>query len=131
MKYSIKLINAPAHRSEILKIASALKEDLEFKKYQQSRRLSTLTANRTELHNELETLKSDVEKIERYKSGLPAGEDYDDLDRNLVRLKHKVYLVEEKMGRFDVPAILLKELEIKLFEKQRAEIEAFIASVKK
>jgi hypothetical protein len=129
MNYSLSTLTTSEMCDEAINMATEEKEDLAHKKSNLEHKYDDSKDKSVELDADLNVVNTELGALQTVVSTLPDGEAKDLLNTKIKKLEYRKFLLEERSESYGAVAVVEKELEIGMLEKQIAEVEAFIQSV--
>ncbi|MES2730458.1 MAG: hypothetical protein V4714_01875 [Bacteroidota bacterium] len=125
MQYSTNRLTIKADCDALLSIANKQKAELDFKKLSLERNQQGYLERSVQLSSDLQVTQSEITAMETVISGLPAGETKEDMLSRKKKMEYRLFLLEEQNEKYGVIALLEKEMEVSLVEKQLTEVTLF------
>ncbi len=129
MNYSVNKITTLADCDALINLANGERKDLEFKKLQQERAYESVASGSEGVDGEIAAVSSEITGVEMAIANMTDGPIKKEFESRLVKLRHKLYLLEERRERYGVLALVEKEYEINSIEQQLAENVAYLAAL--
>lgn len=129
MNYSVQKLTTPADCNSLLALTNKEKSDLEFRKLSQQRNRDNYLERSTQITSDIAVVKGELAALNTVLLTLPEGEVRDDNVSRKTKLEYRLFTLEEQHENYGVLALLEKEMEISLIEKQLEEIAVFKAAV--
>jgi hypothetical protein len=125
MQYSITRITSKTDCDALLALASKEKGDLDFKKISLERNQQGYLGRSVQLTTDLQVTRTEISALEAVVAGLPEGDVKETNISRKKRMEYRLFTLEEQSEKYGMLALLEKEMQISMIEKQLAEIIVF------
>jgi hypothetical protein len=129
MNYSIEKLSSASDCNALLALANKEQSDLEFRKLSQNRSRDNYLERSSQISTDKTVILGEVNALATVIQTLPEGEVKDDAISRKTKLEYRLFTLEEQNEHYGVLALLEKEMEINLIEKQLQEVNAFKTAV--
>ena len=129
MNYSIEKLSNTSDCNALLALANKEQSDLEFRKLSQNRSRDSYLERSSQITTDKTVIQGEVNALTTVIQTLPEGEVKDDAVSRKTKLEYRLFTLEEQNEHYGVLALLEKEMEISLIEKQLLEVNAFKTAV--
>lgn len=129
MSYNLTALATTADCDALLDIANLEQDDLNFKKTGQQRQYRLATTGSTGIDAGLAGVNSQIAGLETAVATVPEGPAKQDLEDQLVDLRHKKYLLEKRRRSYGTLALVQKEHAIAAIDMQITESVSYIDAV--
>ncbi len=125
MDYSIEQITTLADCDMLLAKANDRKDDLAYKLHGENRQFQTILEGSASIEADLAGVSAEISAIESVLPSL-SGENLEEYESKLQKLRHKKFLLEERRERYGVIGLLEQQFEVNSVQRQQAEIDLYI-----
>ncbi|NJL13363.1 MAG: hypothetical protein HC913_10415 [Microscillaceae bacterium] len=129
MEYSFNQLTTVADCDALLALAGKEKADLEFKQLSLRRSRDSYLERSTQLNSDIQVGESELAALNTVIAGLPEGEIKEDNENRRTRLQFRLFTLNESLEKYGSVALLEKEMEMGLVEKQLEELQLFITAL--
>lgn len=129
MSYSVNKLTTVADCDSVLEIASKEKADLEFRKTSLQRRQQSYSDRSVALEADLAAVTAELSSVTTIIGNLPAGDTKDDMEKRKRKLEYRKFTLEDRSKDFGAIALLEKEMEVAMVQKEIDEVDAFTTAV--
>ncbi len=129
MNYSVEKLTTPTDCDTLMAMANKEKSALEFRKLSLERNRESYLGRSTQLATDISLVNSEIAAFTTILAGLPDGETKEDTISRKKKLEYRLFTLQEQNDNYGVVALLEKEMEISLTEKQLAEIALFSQAI--
>jgi hypothetical protein len=129
MNYSIDQLSTAADCDFLISEATRTRGDLDNKKYTMTRKRQNSSETSTSIEGELASLNAQITAYEAFAPTLPEGKAKQDIEVQIVNLKHKLFLLNNRRANYGLLSAIQLELEINVIEQSIASTDAYIAAV--
>ena len=126
MNYSLNKITTKADCDALISLAGDSLKDLEFKKLQQERQYESVSTGSEGIDAQIAAIGSEITGVETVIAGMSEGPIKKEFESRLVKLRHKLFLLEERRERYGVLALVEKEYTIGCIDQQLDETLIYI-----
>jgi len=125
MSYSMSKLTTPADCNSVLALSNKEKSDLEFKILSLTRNRNQYEERSTQITTDMTLVQGEISALTTVISTLPEGEVKDDTETKRTKLAYRLFTLEQQQENYGVLALLEKEMEIALCQKQLDELAVF------
>jgi hypothetical protein len=129
MIYSIATLTTVAECDSVLAVAEKEKKDLLFRKTSLERQKDAYSLNGQENDEELLATETELTALQGVVSTLPEGKTKADNEKRIRRLDLKKFLLTQKDKDYGSVALLVREFDLGMLNKELEEVEVFIAAI--
>ena len=129
MNYSVAQLTTTTECDAVLAMIAKEKGDLQFRQTGLSRQQTNYADNSVEISTELAAVNAEIAAYTSIMAGLPAGPSKDEAEVKLKKLEYRQFLLSERQEDFGSVALMEKEMELGMVEKQLAELDVFEAAI--
>jgi len=129
MAYSVTQLKTIAECDAVLNMIGKEKADLQFRQTGVQRKQTSYSESSTEIATELTAVNAEITAYESIMASLPAGPAKDDAQAKLKKLQYRQFLLTERKENYGVMALMEKEMDLGMLEKQIAELGVFQTAV--
>ncbi len=129
MDYSIARLTSVADCDFLLSEATRTRGDLDNKKYTMTRKRQNTSETSTSIEGDIASLTAQITAYEAFVPTLPEGKAKQDIEVQIVNLKHKLFLLTNRRASYGLLASIQLEYDINVIEQTLADTDAFIAAV--
>jgi len=127
--YTVSLLTNRPDCEALIAIATAEKDDLNYRKTGLLRQSQNATLTSAEIEAELSSVNAELSALQTLIDNLPDGSIKEDTIRRFKKADYKKVLLEGRRGKYGVLSILEREYDIACIEHDIAEADAFITAV--
>lgn len=129
MLYNVEMLTTVAECESVLAVAEKEKKDLLFRKTSLERQKEAYSLNGQENDDELLATETELNALKGVVSTLPEGKTKADNEKRIRRLDLKKFLLTQKDKDYGSVALLVREFDLGLLNKELEEVEAFITII--
>lgn len=129
MAYSLEKIDKLTELESLITMIQKEQDDLDFKKTSLIRRKTSYEEKFTQLGADLSSVNGELTGIDAALASLPDGEVKEDMEARKKKLEYKKFLLEERSEDYGALALIEKEMEIALVDKQLEELVTLLSAL--
>jgi hypothetical protein len=129
MTYTVEMLTTAVECDSVLIVAEKEKKDLIFRKTSLERQKETYSLNGLEIDEELQATETELTALQGVVSTLPEGKTKADNEKRIRRLDLKKFLLTQKDKDYGSVALLVREFDLGMLNKELEEVDVFIAAI--
>lgn len=129
MNYSIAQLTTVADCDFLINEATRTRADLDNKKYTMTRKRQNTGETSTTIEGEIASLSAQITAYDAFVPTLPEGKAKQDIEVQIVNLKHRLFLLNNRRANYGLLSAIQLEYDINVIEQTIASTDAYIAAV--
>jgi hypothetical protein len=129
MTYKVEMLTTVAECETLLLVAEKEKKDLLFRKTSLERQKDAYSVNSLEIDQDLQATETELTALQGVVSSLPEGKTKVYNEKRIRRLDLNKFLLTQKDKDYGSVALLVREFDLGMLNKELEEVEVFIAAI--